>query len=101
MVTDLCYSEDELQNVDLAEEDVRKKNQELKIKRRDYTGYDDDEFESGRVGIRRGVLSKYDTVIDGEKTNVGLFQLPAGLAADRLLGFPVRRFDEGTESEYR
>jgi len=62
--------EDELQNVEMAEEDRRKKNQELKIKRRDYTGYDDEEFEPGKVGIRRGVLSKYDNVIDGEKTMV-------------------------------
>lgn len=64
-------SEDELQNVEMAEDDRRKKDQELKIKRRDYTGYDDEEFEPGKVGIRRGVLSKYDTVIDGEKTMVG------------------------------
>jgi len=64
-------SEDELQNVEMAEEDRRKKNQGLKIKRRDYTGYDDEEFEPGKVGIRRGVLSKYDTVIDGERTTVG------------------------------
>jgi U4/U6.U5 tri-snRNP-associated protein 1 len=63
--------EDELQNVEMAEEDRRKKNQELKIKRRDYTGYDDEEFEPGKAGIRRGVLSKYDTVIDGERTTVG------------------------------
>jgi len=63
-------SEDELQNVEMAEDDRRKKDQELKIKRRDYTGYDDEEFEPGKVGIRRGVLSKYDTVIDGEKTMV-------------------------------
>ena len=62
--------EDELQNVEMAEEDRRKKNQDLKIKRRDYTGYDDEEFEPGKVGIRRGVLSKYDTVIDGEKALV-------------------------------
>lgn len=69
----MFYSEDELQNVEMVEEDLRQKNQELKIKRRDYTGYDDDEFEPGKVGIRRGVLSKYDTVIDGEKTTVDPF----------------------------
>lgn len=63
--------EDELQNVEMAEEDRRKKNQELKIKRRDYTGCDDEEFEPGKAGIRRGVLSKYDTVIDGERALVG------------------------------
>lgn len=73
------HSEDELQNVEMAEEDRRKKNQELKIKRRDYTGYDDDEFDPGKVGIRRSVLSKYDTVIDGEKSTVGFLQPTAGL----------------------
>lgn len=78
IVSHFCCTEDELQNVELAEEDRRKKNQELKIKRRDYTGYDDEEFEPGKVGIKRGVLSKYDTVIDGEKTMVYFFQLTAG-----------------------
>jgi U4/U6.U5 tri-snRNP-associated protein 1 len=75
----LSYPEDELQNVELAEEDQRKKNQDLKIKRRDYTGFDDEEFEPGNVGIRRGVLSKYDNVIDGEKTAVGLLRSKTGL----------------------
>ena len=56
----------------MAEENRRKKNQDLKIKRRDYTGYDDEEFETGKAGVSRGVLSKYDTVIDGEKTTVKL-----------------------------
>jgi U4/U6.U5 tri-snRNP-associated protein 1 len=63
-------SEDELQNVELNEEERRKKNQELKIKRRDYTGYDDDEFVAGQVGMKRAVLSKYDEVIDGERETV-------------------------------
>ena len=69
------HLEDELQNVEMAEEDRRKKNQELKIKRHDYTGYDDEEFEPGKAGVRRGVLSKYDTVIDGEKAMVSLSRL--------------------------
>lgn len=66
--------EDELQNVEMDEDERRKKNQELKIKRRDYTGYDDDEFASGQPGMKRNVLSKYDEVIDGEKETVrGIF----------------------------
>ncbi|KDQ59232.1 hypothetical protein JAAARDRAFT_192758 [Jaapia argillacea MUCL 33604] len=60
-------SEDELQNVEMAEEDRRKKNQELKIKRPDYTGYDDDEFAPGSEGLRKSVLAKYDEVLEGPK----------------------------------
>ncbi|KAF7330588.1 U4/U6.U5 tri-snRNP-associated protein 1 [Mycena venus] len=42
-----------------------KKNNELKIKKRDYTGYDDEEFVPGHEGMKRSVLSKYDEEIDG------------------------------------
>ena len=41
----------------MAEREREKKNQELKIKRRDYTGYDDDEFAAGAAGMKRAVLS--------------------------------------------
>ncbi|KAL0573698.1 hypothetical protein V5O48_008269 [Marasmius crinis-equi] len=61
----LDNEEDELQNVELAEEERRKKNQELKIKKRDYTGYDDEEFVDGHQGMKRSVLAKYDEDIDG------------------------------------
>lgn len=61
----LDNEEDVLQNVEMAEEERRKKNQELKIKRRDYTGYDDEEFAEGQQGMKRSVLSKYDEVING------------------------------------
>lgn len=37
MVNADCHLEDELQNVDLAEDERTKKNNELKIKKRDYT----------------------------------------------------------------
>ncbi|EPQ54376.1 hypothetical protein GLOTRDRAFT_106644 [Gloeophyllum trabeum ATCC 11539] len=63
----LDNEEDELQNVEMAEEDRRKKNQEMKIKRRDYTGYDDDEFEPGNAGAKRAILAKYDEVLEGPK----------------------------------
>ena len=54
----------------MTEEERRKKNQELKIKRRDYTGYDDEEFVAGQVGMKRAVLSKYDEVLNGEVESV-------------------------------
>ncbi|KAG8937257.1 hypothetical protein FRC02_000027 [Tulasnella sp. 418] len=60
----LDNEEDELQNIDLAETEKDKKRQELKTKRRDYTGYDDDEFGEN-VGVKRGVLTKYDEDISG------------------------------------
>ncbi|THV07440.1 SART-1 protein [Dendrothele bispora CBS 962.96] len=63
----LDNEEDELQNVEMAEEERRKKNQELRIKKRDYTGYDDDEFKDGNQGMKRSVLAKYDEEIDGAK----------------------------------
>jgi U4/U6.U5 tri-snRNP-associated protein 1 len=58
-------TEDELQNVNMAEDERTKKNNELKIKKRDYTGYDDEEFAPGHEGMKRSVLSKYDEDIDG------------------------------------
>lgn len=63
-------SEDELQNVEMAEAEHTKKNQELKIKRRDYTGYDDEEFEDGKHGLKRSVLAKYDEVLEGARETV-------------------------------
>lgn len=64
-------SEDELQNVEMAEEERRKKNQELRIKKRDYTGYDDDEFaEGGQASMKRSILAKYDEEIDGTRSTV-------------------------------
>ncbi|KAK7033142.1 SART-1 family-domain-containing protein [Favolaschia claudopus] len=61
----LDNEEDELQNVEMAEHERTKKNNELKIKKRDYTGYDDEEFTPGHEGMKRSVLSKYDEDIDG------------------------------------
>ncbi|KAL6307460.1 SART-1 protein [Sparassis latifolia] len=63
----LDNEEDELQNVELAEDERTKKNQELKIKKRDYTGYDDEEFTPGNEGMNRIVLSKYDEFLEGPK----------------------------------
>ncbi|CEL55899.1 U4/U6,U5 tri-snRNP-associated protein snu66 OS=Schizosaccharomyces pombe (strain 972 / ATCC 24843) GN=snu66 PE=1 SV=1 [Rhizoctonia solani AG-1 IB] len=63
----LDNEEDELQNIDMAEDEKDKERHELKTKRRDYTGYDDDEFTPGQAGMKRAVLSKYDEDIDGPK----------------------------------
>ncbi|KAG5642574.1 hypothetical protein DXG03_002525 [Asterophora parasitica] len=61
----LDNEEDELQNVEMAEDERTKKNNELKIKKRDYTGYDDEEFAEGNQGMKRAVLAKYDEDING------------------------------------
>ncbi|KAH9935252.1 SART-1 protein [Amylocystis lapponica] len=63
----LDNEEDELQNVEIAEDEKTKKNNESKIKRRDYTGYDDDEFAPGTEGIKRSLLAKYDDFLEGPK----------------------------------
>lgn len=54
----------------MAEEEQTKERNETKIKRRDYTGYDDDEFAAGREGMKRAVLSKYDEFLEGSKETV-------------------------------
>ena len=59
-------TEDELQNVEMAEHERTKKNNEMRIKKADYTGYDDEEFKEGHVGMKRAVLAKYDEDMDGE-----------------------------------
>ncbi|TFY83285.1 hypothetical protein EWM64_g731 [Hericium alpestre] len=59
--------EDELQNVEMAEQERTKERIETKIKNRSYTGYDDEEFVAGREGMKRQVLSKYDEFLEGAK----------------------------------
>lgn len=54
----------------MAEDERTKKNQELKLKKRDYTGYDDDEFVEGNQGMKRAVLAKYDEDIEGTRETV-------------------------------
>ncbi len=66
----LIALDDELQNVEMAEAERTKERNELKIKRRDYTGYNDEEFVEGREGMRRTVLSKYDELLEGPKETV-------------------------------
>jgi U4/U6.U5 tri-snRNP-associated protein 1 len=54
----------------MAEEERRKKNAELRIKKPDYKGYDDDEFVNGNEGMKRAVLAKYDKDIGAAKETV-------------------------------
>jgi len=70
-MTHVYSAEDELHNIDMAEVEKDKKKQELKIKRRDYTGYDDDEFGEGNQGLmKRSILAKYDEELEGPKSSV-------------------------------
>ena len=68
----LSHPEDELLNVEIEERTKDKKRNELKTKRRDYTGYDDDEFAEGNAGSKRAVLAKYDEDINGAPQTVSL-----------------------------
>ena len=63
-------SEDELQNVEMAEHERTKKRLETKIKKRNYTGYDDEEFANGQAGMRRAILAKYDEDLEGANETV-------------------------------
>lgn len=76
----MVCSEDELQNVEMAEEERTKKMNEMKIKKRDYTGYDDDEFTAGTEGMKRAVLAKYDEDIEGATDTVSRFRFMSGYA---------------------
>jgi U4/U6.U5 tri-snRNP-associated protein 1 len=67
----LNNEEDELQNVDLADEDRRRAGEVRKKRaKQGYTGYDDDEFGAGSdedlAGVGRNVLTKYDDDYEGE-----------------------------------
>lgn len=67
-----CLIDDELQNVEMAEAERTQRRNELKIKRREYTGYDDDEFIEGREGMKTRILSKYDEFLEGPKETVSV-----------------------------
>jgi U4/U6.U5 tri-snRNP-associated protein 1 len=56
----------------MAEAERTQRRNELKIKRRDYTGYDDEEFAEGREGMKTRILSKYDEFLEGPKETVGI-----------------------------
>lgn len=55
----------------MAEDEGDRRRHELKTAKRDYTGYDDDEFGPGAVaGMKRNVLAKYDEDISGPSETV-------------------------------
>ena len=56
----------------MAEEEHNKKRNELKIKKKDYTGLDDEEFTEGQAGMRRAILAKYDEDLEGAQETVRL-----------------------------
>jgi U4/U6.U5 tri-snRNP-associated protein 1 len=76
--------EDELQNIEMAEDERTRKNNELKIKKRDYTGYDDEEFVEGNQGTKRAVLAKYDEDIEGTRETAS-FVILSRFPTDPLL----------------
>ena len=83
-------SEDELQNVEMAEEDRHKKNMELKIKKRDYTGYDDDEFADRNQGLmKRSILAKYDEDLEGPQQSVRCLYYIVWVMPNCFLGIPT------------
>ncbi|KAI0300922.1 SART-1 family-domain-containing protein [Russula brevipes] len=86
----LDNEDDELQNVEIAEADRTKERNELKVKRRDYTGYDDEEFVEGREGMKRRLLSKYDEFLEGPKETG--FRLGSSLPSN----VPDTRIEEQT-----
>lgn len=70
----------------MAEEERTRKNNELKVKKRDYKGYDDEEFAEGNQGVKRAVLAKYDEDIEGTRETVSLPHTLLNLANDVYRG---------------
>ncbi len=85
----------------MAEAEKDKKNQELKIKKRDYTGYDDEEFAEGNLGMKRTVLSKYDEFLEGTREVVSSLFSPRATFLRRLAGLQIRRFRHFNQSKER
>ena len=87
----------------MAEDEKLKQRLELKVKKRDYTGYDDDEFQGGNHDLlKRSILAKYDVEIDGSQQSVGDFhELPFPLLIYRLADVQVRQlfcFSKSTQT---
>lgn len=61
VISKLTETEDELQNVNMADDEVLRAAKERKRKAQEqYNGLDDDEFDEDRIGVKAGVLGKYD-----------------------------------------
>lgn len=84
----------------MAEDEKTKKNNELKIKKRDYKGYDDDEFTDGNAGMKRSVLAKYDEDIEGTRETVCYaFLLPTSSLSFYEQGFRLGSSTISTRAE--
>jgi U4/U6.U5 tri-snRNP-associated protein 1 len=74
----LAGDEDELQNVNLIEDEALKAAKERKRKAQAaYTGYDDEEFDEGRIGQKADILGKYDDSFATGKVRSEGFRLGA------------------------
>ncbi|WVO14290.1 hypothetical protein L204_101922 [Cryptococcus depauperatus] len=72
----LDEGEDELQNVNMTEDAAIKAAKDRKRKAQQaYTGYDDEEFDEGRIGQRAEVLGKYDESFVTGKVKLEGFRL--------------------------
>ncbi|KLT45793.1 SART-1 protein [Cutaneotrichosporon oleaginosum] len=91
--------EDELQNVNLADEERHEAARERKRKAgQGYTGYDDEEFEEGRIGKKAGVLSKYDGEFAGAEVATEGFRLGAPVKREET---PEMEVDMGREAQVK
>lgn len=79
----LTWTEDELQNVNMADNEALKEAKERKRRAQaQYTGLDDDEFDEDRIGIKADILGKYDDSFTSGKTKIEV----------RYVLFPFRWF---------
>ena len=91
---ELIYIEDELQNVNMADNEALKEAKERKRKAQaQYTGLDDEEFDEDRIGIKADILGKYDDSFTTGKTKVevgqAFYTTVRAIEADSV-GFPSR-----------
>ena len=76
----LGEDEDELQNVNMVDDEAVKAAKERKRKAMEqYTGFDDDEFDENRIGVKADVLGKYDDEFASGKLRSEGFRLGAAV----------------------
>ena len=76
--TALIEAEDELENVNMMDDVALNAARERKRKAQAlYTGYDDEEFDENRIGLKADVLSKYDDGFSTGKSRSEGFRLGA------------------------
>lgn len=98
-------TEDELQNVNMVDEEAIKAAKERKRKAQEqYTGYDDEEFEEGRIGQKADILGKYDDEFSTGKvkSEVSIHDGDRGRGAELIItGFPTRRANREENDHHR